>query len=325
MQRSPLIALLALLVLCPATASAAETIAVEQGRVHADAFGKRIAWSSFDPAARVWRLKTRQRGRIVTTRAPTSAHPFRLDVGPGPEGTPVAVYPRCEGEDCDLFLYDFAARRQRKLRGVSTRHASESLPSVWRNRIAFSRRAGGMSTMYVSRLDGRRARVLPGGWQTGPSGPIALELSGRRAAFVWSRQGTAGFTETELHFVRRGHRRILDRTSSGPRKSSTFVTPEFRGRRIYYARPVDGPATGNQLRRVNLESGRIRYVRAPYKGLVTAVWMTGRFLLSRAIEPEFDDPEAECRPPGSDPEASVCHLTVGDPVDGWTRLSAGAR
>lgn len=324
-RRLLLLTVLGLTVL-PAAAHGTELIAVEPARVYADQHGKRVAWSSFDRRARVHHLVTREAGEVVVTRAPESAHPFRLDVGPGPDGEPVAVYPRCDDDaECDLYLYDFARRRERKLRRLSTPEASESLPSVWRSRIAFSRRAAGVSTMYVSRLDGRGSRPLPGGRQTAPAGPLAIELRGRRTTFVWSRRGDDGLTETTLWLERRGRIRMLDRTKSSRRRAASFVTPEIRGRSVFYARTLTGRRRGNQLRRVDVRSRRVRYVPAPFRGLVAAVWAGDRFLLSRAREPETEDPENECRPPGSDPADSICRLLLGDPVRRWRPLGSGSR
>lgn len=319
--------LIALILVVPAPAGAEEVIAVEQARVYADTWDGRTAWSSFDATARVWHLVTSQGGEVVRTAAPSASHPFRLDVGPGPDGRPVAVYPRCTEQagipECDLYLYDFDSERERKLRGVSTKAASESLPSVWRSRIAFARRAGGVSSMFVSRLDGRRARPIPTGLQTQPAGPLAIELRGSRATFVWSRRDDDGTTETTLWLYRNGRIRLLDVTASDAEGSSTFVTPELLGRYVYYARPATGRGGENQLRRVHVRSRRVRFVRAPFRGVATAVWTGDRFLLSRALAPQSDDPEGECRPPGSDPQDTVCRLILGDPVRRWRRLEAG--
>lgn len=315
----PLVLLIMLLAAVPATASARTTLAVEQGRVHADAHGKRIAWSSFDPQGRIWRLVTLEKGKVVQTRAPASTHPFRLDVGPGPDGKPVAVYPRCEAvAECDLYLYDFERRRQRHLKKLSTDDASESLPTIWKKWIAFSRRSGGVSTMYRARLNGRELQVLPSGQQVGPSGPIAMEMRRRRVAFVWSRPGAVGVTQHQLWVTKDNDLDLLDVTNSDEQSESTFVTPEIRRGRIYYGRPVTG-GPGNELRRINLRNERRHYVRAPFRHIVTAVWRGKRFLLSRARVPEGDDPEAECRRPGSDPADTICRLYLGRKVTDWTR------
>lgn len=307
------------------SAFAADLVAIEQARVYADSHAGRTAWSSFDTQERVHRLVTVEDGRVVATDAPSSPHPFRLDVGPGPDGEPVAVYPRCTDEvACDLFLYDFATRRERRLR-VSTKEASESLPSIWGSRIAFARRAGGVSTMWIADLDGKDAAQIPGGRQTGPSGPLALELRGSRAAFVWSRQAEGGTRRTELFAYRAGRIRWLDGTSSSSAGTSTFVTPELRGRRVYYGRPATGRGARNQLRRADVDGKRVDYVRAPSTGIVTAVWLSDRFLLSRTRQTSAsDDPEGECRAPGTAPSASVCRLLVGDRVAGWRRIPAGS-
>jgi hypothetical protein len=308
-----------------APALAATELSVEQARVYADSYGGRTAWSSFDPARRVYRLLTVEDGKVVVTAAPTAAHPFRLDVGPGPDGAPVAVYPRCVGESCDIHLFDFASGEERRLGGsVSRKASSESLPSIWRDRIAFARRSASKSTLYLARVDGRGSpSVIPGGLVIGPSGAIALEMRGSRVVYVWSRRGSTGFNETELWSYLNGELRKLDRTGSGGAGSSTFVTPEIRGRRVYYGRPTAGRGGGNQLRRADAASGLVEAVRAPFGGIVVANWLKDRFLLSRSIVPETTDPEAECRRPGSDPGTSVCRVVVGDKPDGWTRV-AGA-
>jgi hypothetical protein len=116
-----------------------------------------------------------------------------VDLGRGPDGTPVAVYARCPYETkspvgaphyfiysrlpvqpplgCDLYLYDFATAVERKLDAPSTVAGSEYLPTISGDRIAFVRvysqrkgRAGLYPHIYVSRLDGRGKTIrIPGG------------------------------------------------------------------------------------------------------------------------------------------------------------------
>lgn len=306
----------------PAGAAAATRLSAEQARVHADAYGGRTAWSSFDTASRVWRLMTIEDGKAVAVRARAATHPFRLDLGPGPNGRPIAVYPRCRRESCDLYRYDFAKREERRLRGVSSRTASESLPSIWRSRIAFARREGQTSTIYLSSLDGKRSTVVPGGLRTGPSGALAIELRGRRVVYVWQRVGDGGLRRTELWSALDGRTRLLDVTGRFGERETTFVTPEIRGRRVYYGRPVLGGSRGHELRRAHVTRSRVEWARAPFSGIVTAVWLADRFLLSRALlNPATTDPEAECRRPGQDPAATVCSLVVGDRIARWKRLA----
>ncbi len=86
---------------------------------------------------------------------------FDVDLGPGPDGSPVAVYSRCEreprsspataplpayatGGGCDLFAYDFARRAERRVPAAGGPGSSRFLPSIWREEIAFAQvdRAG---------------------------------------------------------------------------------------------------------------------------------------------------------------------------------------
>ena len=65
--------------------------------------------------------------------------------------------------------------------------------------------------------------------------------------------------------------------------------------------------------------------RAPFKGMVSATWLGDRFLFSRAMPPRSDDPEGECRAPGSEPSSSICRLVIGDPVERWKPLGGPTR
>lgn len=149
--------------------------------------------------------------------------PFDVDLGPGENGKPVAVYSRCRtepdpvtvrnrfgsrvftgpypawtaGRGCDLFRFDFEAGNERLIRGASTAQASEMLPSVWRGRIAFARvyerRAGTRGTypyLYTRPLGASSGASdrQPGGSRgaNGLPGPVNLDLYGRRLSFVWN-------------------------------------------------------------------------------------------------------------------------------------------
>ena len=121
----------------------------------------RIVWSDYDPAAKRYFLTQRLNG--VTSRLPVAprAVPFDVDLGPDADGKPVAAYSRCRrdrrrrspprgplaqlpewrlGRGCDLYLYSFEQGREVLVRFASTRTASEFLPTVWTDRIAFARR-----------------------------------------------------------------------------------------------------------------------------------------------------------------------------------------
>lgn len=309
MTRLVLTTLAALLLLAP-PAAAAEELAVAPGRIVADAYGGRVAWAQYDPSAKQWRLVEHRSGRVRRLPVNGFEEPVRIDLGPGPDGGVVAVYAR-EGR---LFLFDFDTRKERFL----VEFGAGSLPSVWRGELLFSRREGREFSLWRGKFGTGRLRKLPGGPVSGVSGPIATELRGARAVFVWS-SGATDRRETGLYEVRDGRAVRLDRTGSGGAGATTFVTPEIYGRRVYYGRATTG--TGQQIRRVSLRTGRVEVVRAPFGPLVSAVWEgKGRFLLSRAFfEREPGPDECGMRADG-DLSESVCRLVRTDPMTGWTAI-----
>lgn len=299
--------------LLAAPAGAAEELAASPGRIMADAHGGRIAWAQLDPSTGLWELVEWRGGKVRLLRgAGASQEPVRLDLGPGPDGKVVAVYAR-EGK---IYLYDFAKRAERQMHEFET---GNSLPSIWRGQVVFSRRANGAFSLWLGKVGTGKLAKLPGGPATASSGPIATELNRSRVVYVWSSR-TGERTETGLYEVRDGRAVRRDRTVSGAMSSSTFVSPEILGSRVYYGRTTSGSGTGNQLRRVSLRTGAVEGVRAPYSSLVTAVWSGGSFLLSRVLagrEPGV----GECGMRGEKPLSdSVCRLEKTDPITGWTAI-----
>ena len=115
---------------------------------------------------------------------------------------------------CDIYMFAFDTGAEVRVRYASTRGASEFLPTVWTDRIAFARvferrrgRAGERAYLYVrpnSLMDsngprGRSQRVPAGARARGrfcsgrprrcrvlvEPGPTALDLRTRRLAFGW--------------------------------------------------------------------------------------------------------------------------------------------
>ena len=311
MTRAALLALCLLCAVVPA-AAAEEELAASPGRIMADAYGGRIAWAQLDPSTGLWELVEHRDGKVRRLRgAEASKEPVRLDLGPGPDGKVVAVYARAG----KLYLYDFAKRAERHLVEFGT----GSLPSIWRGQMVFARREGGVSSLWLGKLGTGRLAKLPSGPVDDVSGPLATELRGSRVVYVWSSR-TGDRTETGLYEVRSGRAVRLDRTANGSMSSSTFVTPEIAGGRVYYGRTTTGSGTGNQLRRVSLKTKRVEAVRAPYSSMVTAVWTSGSFLLSRVL-PGAKPGVAECGMRGEKPLSdSICRLLRSDPVDGWASI-----
>jgi hypothetical protein len=224
-----------------------------------------------------------------------------VDVGPGPSGTPVAVYARCPFESqspvgaphyfiyarrpvtppggCDLYLFDFATAKERKLDVVSTHAGSEYLPTVWGNRIAFARvypgrrgRRGVYPYIYTARLDGRGTTTrVPGGPRGvydvshssvafGGAGPVGLDLRAGRLAWTWESAPTHSRVTTELHLATLGGRaRVLERATTtgltdkrhgriGDARVDALIAPVLTADAVYYAR-WRNDAVGRYVRR----------------------------------------------------------------------------
>jgi hypothetical protein len=313
MKRAALV-LLCLLGFAAPAAAEPEELAAAPGRIMADAWGGKIVWAQLDPSTGLWELVEWRDGRVRRLRgADAFKEPVRLDLGPGPDGKVVAVYARAG----KLFLYDFAKRAERAL----VEFGAGTLPSIWRGQMVFARREGGESSLWLGKLGTGRLAKLPGGPEGDVSGVVATELRKSRVAYVWSSR-TGDRTVTELYDVASPTSRavLLDRTANGAASSSTFVTPEISGGRVYYGRTTVGSGTGNQLRRVGLKDRKVEAVRSPYSSLVTALWAGGSFLLSR-VEPGRDVGVEECGMRGEKPlSQSACRLVRTEPVGGWASI-----
>jgi hypothetical protein len=236
------------------------------------AFGGRLLWSRLDRASGDWFLVTRAGGVTQTVAVGPRRVPFDADLGPGPDGAPVAVYSRCRrdpsagggftpplynrGRGCDLYLYDFAAGAERRLANASSPRASEFFPTIWRGTIAFGRTYDAKPDhpyIYARPLTGTAAsKRQPGGPRnactrdrnTGRtscsddtlSRPIALDLYGRRLAFAWTFLGTGEGLDTEIRWdtLGAGHR-LLAHQDGGGLTQVQVGWPAFEAGSLYWA------------------------------------------------------------------------------------------
>ena len=291
----------AILAAWPATATADELLATVARPTTISALDGRIVWSDYDPAAKRYFLTERLNG--VTTRLPVSPRsvPFDLDLGPDADGNPVAAYSRCRreppprnpprgalaqlpewrrGSGCDLYLFSFAQGREVLVRFASSHGASEFLPTVWTDRIAFARRyerrkgrAGRRALLYVRpntlfTTQGRRGntRRVPGGSGTGP-GPTALDLATRRLAIGWDSTDPRPLSSIYLDVMRntgRTAQRRLDRGHSGELQGREFIAPQFDGQvRVVWLASFSGDKTEAHVRRYSFMGETQEEARIP--------------------------------------------------------------
>jgi len=244
----------------------------ERGYPPIDRFGGTSVWSVREGGR--YFLVADRGGQIRRLGIASRGVPFDVDLGPDENGDVVAAYSRCEkeprvpaitsrlystpvaaystGRGCDLYRYDFASGQESKLPGASTNQASEFLPSVWRDDVAFGRvyeqrsgRRGIYPYLYVRALEGGRSDRQPGGPRgvNGLPGPTSVDLYGRRLAFVWNyarrdadkgaRTDDEGTTQVRLDTVGRG-RKVLSDADFGKGTYASFLSPKSSNGRITY-------------------------------------------------------------------------------------------
>jgi len=285
-MRRALLATLALLVF-PAAAQADFTVSDVERPTPVSAYAGRVVWSQYDASIAGYRLleaHASPAGQVTTVLkvAPRSV-PFDADVGPGAAGRPTVVYSRCAteprlgadqlpvwatGRGCDVYRFTLGGVRETRVDGVSTGDASEFLPSLWRDRVAFGRvyeqRAGarGVYPYVYVRGDGPSERQ-PGGLrgETGLPGPTSLDLSGVRLGLTWGATVNGDFrSDARLDTTTGGHM-LLEFTTGqgrGERVVNAFV---FAGR-VWWAHETDtGPQ--HEYRRWRIRTEKLERAAIP--------------------------------------------------------------
>jgi hypothetical protein len=301
------ILLLALALPAPA---AAELIAEPQTMTVVSAHGGQAVWSEHDEAGyHLVRFDGRAARRVPL--APR-ASPFDVDLGAGPGGRLTAVYSRCtQGTSalgfspwgapwggCDLYRFDFATGKERRIPGAASSRYTEYLPTVSGDRVAYIRLEDRYSfppKLVVQSLSGTDKRTF----RASPEGIIGLDLAGRRLAIArLVGYGTAE-PHTTLSLAGTGtlRERRVARTRAGVR--NMFVTPALRGDRLYAGlRRMDAPS---ELHTYDLRGRRLSRRRAPEPFLAAARYRSGWLALASAPSDGWmtcgttEHPDGTCR------------------------------
>jgi hypothetical protein len=268
------------------------------------AFGGRLLWSTLDRATGNWSLVTRAGGATQVVPVPPRRVPFDADLGPGPDGATVAVYSRCaqdttagggfapalynRGRGCDIWLYDFTTRTERRLASASAPAATEFFPTIWRNTLAFGRvydDKRDLPYIYTRPVNGTAASTrMPGGPRnvcarnrnTGRTSctprevnrPMSLELYGRRLAFAWTFAGSGEGLNTEIRLDTIGgsHTRVASQNGGGLTQVQ-LGWPAFEAGSLYWAQTCFGDPSGCPgrfgLRRYRVTTGDTASAPAP--------------------------------------------------------------
>jgi len=181
--------------------------------------------------------------RLPIRQFPIADDPREADLGIGPQGHEVVAYPRCSGSvrDCDLYIYDFATGKQRRL-PVSSRHGGLTNPTVSGNRVAYGfnpRGRDGPSKrfhIYWSRLGSRkmhRAATMP--FHTGSYLPT-LDLAGKRLAYSGYSALTSCLDQSQVRITKLGKSHRYGRLIARGTNWTDVFSPIWAGNRLYFGR-----------------------------------------------------------------------------------------
>jgi hypothetical protein len=230
---------LAVVFIAPAAARADTLLTPVTGAQHVTAAGNTIAWAA--PEGGRYRLVIDG----ATTPIPSFASAPAADLGSNAFTGQhvVAVYSRCAGGDCDVYLYDPQTQSARKVRGASSNAYSETAPSIANGNIAFVRRGGRHDGVYVLRLrSGRLHRV---------DGHLAREtaVSQSRVAFLYrNSKGADDITISQLDGAKR---RLLRRAGQG-----VLFSLQITRYKVGWLEHADTAVVARLTRRINPSDAR---------------------------------------------------------------------
>jgi hypothetical protein len=263
----------------PSTAAADDRVADLARDTPISAYGGALAWSSYDVASKRYALVIR-RGD-VTAPAPIAAASRAFDVSLGPDvrGRVVALYTRCatRAGACDVYRYDLATRRERRLASVSSPAFDEAWPAQWRDRVAFVRRARAhvvdgylhrpdprgrgplmdCDVPFVKTLSSRAASRRLDRSECGATTGIAIRDDAIVAVTDINQGGAGSESQVRLLRARGGRARILARTTGGEGGYSPFASPNLSRSAVWLTRVGARQEVVQGFLRIDLGSARL--------------------------------------------------------------------
>lgn len=238
-----------------------------------------VAWSSWDPQARIYRLVVLRDGQRSVLPVPGSAQPFDVDLGTSRSGTLIAVYSREVDESRDLFRYSFADGTETRLATLSRPNADEREPTVSRDEIGFVRASATTNRLMLANTTSTRApRTIVSRTLRKGIGPQIThpDLSVGRLSYVLTSAGRYGFPREAVHVrtVRSGRDRVIHVAQSGGANFAHVTGPAWSddGRGLYFARTNEGSGQGNRYIRYLPASGELGYAPGRRDAFSTA-WL----------------------------------------------------
>lgn len=370
--------------LCPTVASAASRLVTLPAATPIASYGGVSAWSTPGPDGYRLTVGTEATSRMLPV--PPRSVPFDVDLGPDEQGKVAAVYSRCTseplqpadnggpqaprpvvdglpiftsgglpayttGRGCDIYRVEVGGGPEQRLAGASTTQASETLPTIWRDEIAFARvyeQRDGMRDglqlnklpyLYERRLGGEGgSRRQPGDSRgsSGAPGPISLDLYGRHLGLLWEYDGRGQTPNVRARVVSSGKGSDVVATVGGGGMSRAWLTGTgFDAGRFLFGVECIGSQGGcsnaglhRKAARYRLSTGSLETAQLPGTALTAFSADDGyvNLLDERPVVPPDRNSSATCSPRDSG-ISTVCdllrvpttELDYGSPPDGLRR------
>jgi len=247
-MRSAVLALATATLIAAPSARADTLLAPAPGARHVTAVGDWTAWAAPAAGGRFKLVIGAPDGSVTDAAIRTFGAPPDADFGGDAfvQQRQVVVYSRCSGAStirgCDIYLYDPQTKRERKVRGASSKTYSETAPSIASGSVAFVRRGGRRNGVYVAvgaaggraphlnRIDGHPARET------------AVSVS--RVAFLYrNSKGSDDLTLSQLDGTRK---RLIRRASPG-----VLSSPQITRYKVGWLERAGGVVNAKLTDRIN--------------------------------------------------------------------------
>lgn len=322
-------------------------LSVEQNDTPVDGWGGWLVWSRREDDRRYALVARTPAGEGLRLSVAPQAVPVDASIGPGPDGAPLVVYTTCANPTatvptgCDVRRLDLATGVDAPVPVASAPGTDERHPSVWGDRIAFSRtvapgrtdRAGialaglddpapASATIFGARTERVAGRRVP----SPAYGPRGIDLRGTTVAAAWRTSGRGPERWRLIVRAGSGAPRTVHTATTNRRTLSRLGRPVLSARDVVAPQQRAGATSRSELVRTTLSgsaswtlaSGFSAAQTARYGSALSAVARTGAELV--VVRRLASDGRWSCRHPQLS-DARGCELLALDPAaQPWRRV-----